>query len=69
MEYERRLIDDSLDELFAQLPAILLDGPKAVGKTRTASQRAATIKRLDTDSGLLTSKADSEWVTRGTKPI
>lgn len=69
MEYERRLIDDSLDELFEQLPAILLDGPKAVGKTRTASQRAATIKRLDTDSGLLTSKADSEWVTRGTKPI
>ena len=31
--YERRVIDDELDELFAHLPAILLDGPKGVGKT------------------------------------
>jgi hypothetical protein len=31
--YVRRVVDDSLDELFAALPAIHLDGPKAVGKT------------------------------------
>jgi len=34
MDYQRRLIDGVLDELFEELPAILLDGPKAVGKTQ-----------------------------------
>jgi len=34
--YQRRVVDDELDELFAGLPAIALEGPKAVGKTATA---------------------------------
>ena len=45
--YQRRVIDTELDELFRELPAILLDGPKAVGKTATAVNRAQTIRRLD----------------------
>jgi uncharacterized protein len=45
--YVRRAIDDELDELFEQLPAILLDGAKGVGKTATAVQRSATVRRLD----------------------
>lgn len=69
MHYVRRLLDDTLDELFTQLPAILLDGPKAIGKTKTAAQRAVTIKRLDTEAGISSARADSEWVTRGDKPI
>lgn len=40
--YVRRVIDDELDELFPQLPAIVLDGPKGVGKTVTAEQRCTT---------------------------
>ncbi len=48
--YVRRVIDDELDELFSALPAILIDGPKAVGKTATALQRAATVRRLDRES-------------------
>ncbi len=45
--YVRRVVDDDLDELFPQLPAILLDGPKGVGKTETAARRCHTIRRLD----------------------
>ncbi len=48
--YHRRVIDTELDELFDQLPAILLDGPKGVGKTSTALQRASTVHRLDRDA-------------------
>lgn len=36
--YVRRVVDDELGELFDQLPAVLLDGPKGVGKTATARQ-------------------------------
>jgi uncharacterized protein len=45
--YRRRIVDDELDELIAGLPAIALEGPKAVGKTATALRRAATVYRLD----------------------
>jgi predicted AAA+ superfamily ATPase len=44
--YLRRAVDDELDELLPQLPAVLLDGPKAVGKTETAVQRAGTLVDL-----------------------
>lgn len=47
--YIRRVIDQELDDLFVDLPAILLDGPKGVGKTRTAVERCTdgSIRRLD----------------------
>jgi uncharacterized protein len=45
--YQTRIIDGTLDELVPALPAIALEGAKAVGKTATASQRAATIHELD----------------------
>jgi uncharacterized protein len=47
MVYQRRIIDGTLDELFPALAAISIDGPKAVGKTATAKQRAATTLHLD----------------------
>ena len=47
MRYARRIIDDELDELFGQVPAIAIDGPRAVGKTTTAEQRVAGLLRLD----------------------
>lgn len=53
MRYARRIIDNDLDELFGQIPAIAIDGPKAVGKTTTAEQRVLGLLRLD-------SKANSE---------
>lgn len=46
-QYTRRVLDDELDELSAQIAAIALEGPKAVGKTATALQRAKTVFPLD----------------------
>jgi predicted AAA+ superfamily ATPase len=67
--YRRRLIDDVLDEVFSDLPAVLLDGPKAVGKTTTALQRAKTVKEMDRPGDRNLAEADSESLTRGEKPI
>lgn len=47
MEYQRRIVDDFLDEMFEGLPAISIEGAKGVGKTETARQRSATTLRLD----------------------
>ena len=47
MDYRSRVVDGELSELMASLPALALEGAKGVGKTATASRRAATIQRLD----------------------
>lgn len=47
MDYRRRIIDDTLDRVFPDLAAIALEGAKGVGKTATASERAATILSLN----------------------
>lgn len=49
-QYKRRVIDSELDELMPGAAAISIDGPKAVGKTATAGQRAHTVFRLDDES-------------------
>lgn len=69
MRYRKRIVDDVLDVLMLQLPAILLDGPKAVGKTSTATQRAKTIKRLDRSDERSIAAANPDWITQGDKPI
>ena len=45
--YTPRVVDDELDELIQSLPAIVLEGPKGVGKTATAERRVSTTFRLD----------------------
>ncbi len=45
--YRARVVDNELDELSRQLPALALEGPKGVGKTVTASRRATTVHALD----------------------
>jgi hypothetical protein len=45
--YCRRIVDDLLDDLLAEIAAVALEGPKAVGKTASATQRAATVFPLD----------------------
>lgn len=47
--YVPRIIDSELRDDLAVMGAVLVEGPKAVGKTATASQLARTIYRLDTD--------------------
>ena len=45
--YIPRLVDAVLDEVLAELPAIMLTGPRGCGKTTTALRRASSTLRLD----------------------
>lgn len=68
MDYLPRVIDVELDELLASVPAVCLDGAKAVGKTVTASQRAQAAFRLDepADREILTADPDQLEGATGT---
>jgi predicted AAA+ superfamily ATPase len=46
-DYQRRIVDNELNELLQELPAIAIEGPRGVGKTSTAERRAATVLHLD----------------------
>lgn len=46
-EYLDRMLDQRLSDLFSELPAILISGPRATGKTTTARRHARSIVRLD----------------------
>lgn len=67
--YQRRIVDDELDELMGSLPAIALEGPKGVGKTRTALERANTVHRLDDPAELAVAEADPPRLLEGERPV
>lgn len=67
--YRPRVIDDELDELLPQLAAIAIEGPKGVGKTRTALQRAKAVHRLDDPDELAVAKADPARLLLGEPPV
>lgn len=69
MIYRRRVIDDELDELFMELAAIAIEGPRAVGKTATGLQRASTVRRLDDPAQRSLAAADPRRVVTGASPI
>src|SRR3954447_4830279 len=67
--YARRVVDDELDEIIGSLPAIALEGPKGVGKTRTALERARTVHRLDDPAELEVARADPRRLLEGPAPV
>jgi uncharacterized protein len=67
--YLRRIVDDELDELLAGLPAVVIEGPRAVGKTATAIQRAATTYRLDDEAQRSIARADPSRLVEGDRPV
>ena len=67
--YRRRVVDDELDDLLAELPAVSVEGPRAVGKTTTALERAAECFRLDDDDILEIVEADPVRLVQGRGPI
>ncbi len=69
MEYITRVIDAELDILIADLSAIVIEGPRAVGKTSTAMQRANTIRRLAVASDRAVIEADPRRLFEGDEPI
>ncbi|MGL5911345.1 MAG: ATP-binding protein [Phycicoccus sp.] len=68
MTYNRRLVDDRLDHL-AGLPAVALEGMRAVGKTSTAQQRAAHTIRLDDPEAIQRVRADLRQLEPGPGPV
>ncbi|MEI6363875.1 MAG: DUF4143 domain-containing protein [Actinomycetes bacterium] len=50
MSYLPRVVDGELDEALSTSGAVLLEGPKACGKTQTGLQRAASSVRFDVDA-------------------
>ena len=69
MAYRRRVIDDTLDELFRDLTAIALEGAKGVGKTATATQRAVTTFTLTEPRMREVLEADPGIVTSSPTPV
>jgi len=67
MAYTRRILDDTLDELFPHLAAIAIEGAKGVGKTATASHRAVTTLDL-TDPNQRRSVADNYNLVAQVRP-
>lgn len=63
------MVDDELDEVFPHLPAILIDGPKGVGKTVTALQRCRSVRRLDSDSDRAVVGADPMVIAEDPPPV
>lgn len=47
--YRDRVMDGELGERLSAIGAVLIEGPKACGKTASATQRATTTYRLDVD--------------------
>lgn len=67
--YLPRIVDAELDELLPGLPAVALEGPKAVGKTATALRRATTVHRLDDEAARAVIEADPARLVAGNPPI
>lgn len=67
--YVKRVVDVEIDELFDRLPAVLLDGPKGVGKTETALQRCRSVRRLDQAVDREIVAADLDGIGVAPKPL
>ncbi|MFI3892466.1 DUF4143 domain-containing protein [Kocuria rhizophila] len=62
-------MDLELDDLFGEVAALALDGPKAVGKTTTAEQRAAGLVKLDSKAVREPVAADPQIILRRPRPL
>ncbi len=68
-EYQHRVVDDQLEKLLSILPAISIEGPRAVGKTWTGSRWARTTYDLDDPETLALVEADPSKLVRGEPPV
>lgn len=67
--YTRRVVDDELDELLTGVSALALEGPRGVGKTATALQRARTVYALDDTARRRIIEAEPQRATQGPSPV
>lgn len=69
MSYVPRVVDSELLERLASAGAVLVEGPKACGKTETALRVAGSVVRLDVDeSARLAARAAPELLLDGEVP-
>ena len=62
--YRPRLVDGLIADLLEELPAILLTGPRATGKTTTAIRYAKSVVRLDREAEAAAFRADPDAALR-----
>src|SRR3990172_6039302 len=65
MAYIDRRADLLLAELLSDVPAVLISGPRAVGKTTSAVRAAGTVVRLDPAADAGAFRADPDAALRG----
>ena len=63
--YHPRLVEPLLEELSEELSALIVVGPRAVGKTTTATRRSATMVRLDVPAEAAAFEADPDAALHG----
>lgn len=69
MTYESRIIDQPLKENLKELPAILIEGAKAVGKTATASKLAKTVMSLDNPQVKMLLRNNPAAILQAKRPV
>lgn len=68
-KYWHRIIDDQIDQLFSGLPAISIEGPRGIGKTTTARQRAGTFVALDDGAVRQIMASDPQQIAEAPPPV
>jgi predicted AAA+ superfamily ATPase len=64
LPYRQRLVDPFVDELFTQLSALMVIGPRAAGKTTSAARRAASTVSLDREAEAIAFTGDPDAALR-----
>lgn len=68
-EYVERVVEGELEELLRTLPAVAIEGAKAVGKTATSNRQAGTVYRLDEPEQREIGLADPRRLLEGEAPV
>jgi uncharacterized protein len=68
MEYRPRIVDETLARAIEASGAVVVEGPKACGKTETARQRAASEVRVDTPDARQAFAASPSLLLEGATP-
>ena len=66
--YRPRIVDHELTGLLESIGAVVIEGPKASGKTETARQVAASEVRLDVDPSALQAASIDPSLLLGSSP-
>ncbi|MGH2596903.1 MAG: ATP-binding protein [Actinomycetota bacterium] len=64
-DYRERAVEPLVDRLLGELPALLIVGPRATGKTTMATRHASTVIRLDRPAESAAVRADPDAALRG----